>query len=335
MPSTSPVNISATATQNTTVVAPNAHAGSITPGDPLQGDSMSAVSNTSTQEYQQEPFSTFQHKVKKLCEKEFDTSDIEVEYMKGGSFNRVVGVTVTSPKTEKNGQYVVRISRDHNWDSYGIPHQLSILNFVRHLVKKPIPRIVAFGLTAENDIGSPYTIQERLTGQNMLDAWLGLNRAQRLSAIRLIIVALHDLGFLPDDEKFHFCHLDLFPRNMLINIVGDQDDTVELSAVLDWDAMYSFFCPKFTAFGPPFWIWNSAPEDSNEVGNNEELALTVPRKDEDIEMKKLFDEFASEEWKRFAYTPEYIVARRLFRYLKNGIRSNEDMNDIENAIKDW
>jgi hypothetical protein len=72
-------------------------------------------------------------------------------------------------------------------------------------------------------------------------------------------LALHRLGFIPDSEQFYFCHLDLYPRNMLVEIVDDC--TLRLTGVLDWDAVYAHFCPRFTAFRAPMWIWNDDGAD--------------------------------------------------------------------------
>jgi hypothetical protein len=57
-----------------------------------------AASEASTILYDQEPFDTFQKKVAELAESLFPSKPaISVEHMKGGSYNRVIGFTVTAP----------------------------------------------------------------------------------------------------------------------------------------------------------------------------------------------------------------------------------------------
>ncbi|KAF2636574.1 hypothetical protein P280DRAFT_472811 [Massarina eburnea CBS 473.64] len=151
--------------------------------------------------------------------------------------------------------------------------------------------------------------------------------------IRCVINAMRTLGFLPDDEKFYLCHKDLFPRNIMARI--SDNNSVQITGVLDWDPDFCFFCPKFVAFGAPFWFWNSAHEDPYEAERKEQLTLTEPKNEQDKLMKDLFDSVSTSEWKKYAYSPEYIIARRLFWLLKDGLRSNDAITDMEDIIRDW
>lgn len=60
-----------------------------------------------------------------------------------------------------------------------------------------------------------------------------------------------DRGFLDPRERFHFSHIDPYPRNILINITDDS--SVETTGILDWDD--AFFAPKYVACRAPFWSW--------------------------------------------------------------------------------
>jgi hypothetical protein len=107
--------------------------------------------------------------------------------------------------------------------------------------------------------------------------------------LRKITHSMCDLGFIPDTDQFHFCQLDLFARNILVNLPDDK--TVEITGVLDWDARYAYFCPKFVAFGAPFWLWL----DDDIYEDDEELAVAEPKSQEQRQIKNLFEELASEE----------------------------------------
>lgn len=67
--------------------------------------------------------------------------------------------------------------------------------------------------------------------------------------LRHIVVQLYDLGFLPDGDKFYFCHMDLMVRNVMVDVTDDT--TVHLTGILDWDAEFACFVPKFVAYRAP------------------------------------------------------------------------------------
>lgn len=67
----------------------------------MDDDSESVFSETSTVDFEHEPFDTFQTKVKNLVHQlwsELQLEDVEIERMKGGSFNRIIGVSVFEAK---------------------------------------------------------------------------------------------------------------------------------------------------------------------------------------------------------------------------------------------
>lgn len=146
--------------------------------------------------------------------------------------------------------------------------------------------------------------------------WDGLTEVAR---------GLNELGFL--DETFHLCHGDLLPYNMLVEVCDDKN--IEITAILDWDS--AFFAPTFVAYRPPFWMW--LDEDDN--GDNEAGANVDPQTEENIALKAAFNETATTELKRFAYAPEYILARKMFNTLKNGLFATWDIEAAEDVIHEW
>ncbi|KAF1842770.1 uncharacterized protein K460DRAFT_289852 [Cucurbitaria berberidis CBS 394.84] len=150
-----------------------------------------------------------------------------------------------------------------------------------------------------------------------------------------IAQSLHDKGFIPDTDKFYFCHLDLYSRNMLVEIVDES--TLLLTGVLDWDAEFAHFCPKFVAYRAPFWLW--LEDDSNEwdeIGGNYEIrALSTPADADQLELKKTFEELADEEWLRYAFEPEFIIARRVFELLRNGVHGPEHWQEARDIFQTW
>ena len=72
--------------------------------------------------------------------------------------------------------------------------------------------------------------------------------------------------------KHSLCHLDLMPRNIMIEL----EPEVSVSGVLDWDS--AVFVPEFMSCAPLSWVW---AWDDEEEDNDEEGANTVPHAFED------------------------------------------------------
>ncbi|KAI4605196.1 hypothetical protein J4E83_010739 [Alternaria metachromatica] len=144
----------------------------------------------------------------------------------------------------------------------------------------------------------------------------------------IITQALYDNGFIPDDDKFYFCHLDLYPRNMLVEI--ENESRLSLTGLLDWDAQFVYFCPKFVAYRAPFWLWVSGGQWYDEM-----IAADMPEDAEYRRLKSLWDKEASTEWKRYAYEPEYMIARRMFALLRDGIHHDGHKEEARSIVGDW
>jgi len=144
----------------------------------------------------------------------------------------------------------------------------------------------------------------------------------------IITKSLHNMGFIPDTDRFYFCHLDLYPRNMLVEI--EDDSSLLLTGLLDWDVQFAYFCPKFVAYRAPFWLWVSGGHEYDEM-----IAADEPANADHRRLKTLWEEAVTVEWKRYAYEPEYMIARRMFALLRDGIRHDGDKEEARSIVDDW
>ncbi|KAI4622762.1 uncharacterized protein J4E87_006329 [Alternaria ethzedia] len=144
----------------------------------------------------------------------------------------------------------------------------------------------------------------------------------------IITKSLHNMGFIPDTDRFYFCHLDLYPRNMLVEI--EDDSSLSLTGLLDWDAQFAYFCPKFVAYRAPFWLWISGGHEYDEM-----IAADEPKDADYRRLKSSWEEAVSVEWKRYAYEPEYMIARRMFALLRDGIRRDGDKEEARSIVDAW
>ncbi|KAI1515629.1 Phosphotransferase enzyme protein [Pyrenophora tritici-repentis] len=163
----------------------------------------------------EEPFETFQHKVREQASKLFQKqqSDVVITQMKGGTYNRVVGVTISSklPKytlawlksclsarrknaTIDSTSYIIRIPRTEATgdDSIGsladdMKQGVAILNTVKSCLSLPTPEVVSYDLTTDNVFGRPYMVQKRLPGKNLqFELWNRLNLEQKKSVVKQV-----------------------------------------------------------------------------------------------------------------------------------------------------
>ena len=155
----------------------------------------SFISLASTVEYSQAPYAEFSWQVHQLCKKIWPSSynDVHIQYLQGGSSNRVIGLSFPSkilenghnakgsPNTRlssgmlaafddlslklltepSNQRFVLRISR---FPGSSISRGIASLDYVSNHTSIPVSRIVAYDLTPENAIGSPYSLQYRAPG---------------------------------------------------------------------------------------------------------------------------------------------------------------------------
>ncbi|KAF2278239.1 uncharacterized protein EI97DRAFT_456670 [Westerdykella ornata] len=149
------------------------------------------------------------------------------------------------------------------------------------------------------------------------EVWEGFSR---------IIRKLHQLGFLPDDEKFHFCHRDFQPRNMLTQI---QDGNPVVTGILDWDS--AAFVPKFVSMRAPFFLWSGYADDEWD----EYMAVKNSERPEYKQCKLIFEKVVGPEFLRYAYSREYIIARRVFNVIEKGIYSRYSKMEALRIIADF
>ncbi|KAL5116297.1 hypothetical protein ACEQ8H_005855 [Pleosporales sp. CAS-2024a] len=182
-------------------------------------DASSVVSETSTVAFEHEPYSTFQDKVFELCKVLFpnkSAQDIELERMQGGSFNRIIGITLweeggrnlpwystpnirnmfsacvrgKSAKAVKRKSFVVRIPRN---DIHHLCYQSIILMYVGRVLGYQVPKCITYDSGINNPLSQSYMLQNRLPGQSLAQLWPHLSIAQRRAAARCIAEVVRDL----------------------------------------------------------------------------------------------------------------------------------------------
>ncbi|KAJ6016242.1 hypothetical protein N7540_010833 [Penicillium herquei] len=119
-------------------------------------------SESSTLIYSQEPLEIFQNRMIELCQHLFNTSASEIflERLKGGGFDRITGIVVKSNEESPSSiQYILRVPR---FEIVELEYDLVPLKSLRQESNIPVPETVKFDLTSSNTLGRPHVLQKSL-----------------------------------------------------------------------------------------------------------------------------------------------------------------------------
>ena len=178
--------------------------------------SISIDSRTATLKYSQEPFDQYRTRVKELCHTVwpaesrigtherrvsgvakdrilgavrvkklrrflFRSSEKEfiIERLAGGTYNRIVGITVKDAGVNDAKHFVLRVPRPQMADFGYMEREVAILRYVRQNTSIPIADVISFDATARNPLESGYVVQSRLPGVSLHTIWDELTHEQR------------------------------------------------------------------------------------------------------------------------------------------------------------
>ena len=185
--------------------------------------SISIQSGTSTVKYSQEPFDHYRVRVKVLCQVLwpaesrvatferrmsavakprilgaapvkilrrflFPSSEREfiIERLTGGTYNRIVGITVKDAGISDPKPFILRAPRPQMADFGYIEREVAIVRYVRQHTTLPVADIIGFDATANNPLDSGYVLQSRLPGVSLNTVWDDLTHDQRCTVAQEI-----------------------------------------------------------------------------------------------------------------------------------------------------
>ncbi|KAF2806737.1 uncharacterized protein BDZ99DRAFT_465534 [Mytilinidion resinicola] len=138
--------------------------------------------------------------------------------------------------------------------------------------------------------------------------------------------AMNDIGLF-DDNKYYVTHMDLEPRNLLVHV--KDDGTATLGGILDWDS--GVFAPRWMGCKPPSWLRDWQYDD-----DEDELKANKTPVDPGMqEVKYKFEEAIGQDWLRYAYTPEYRIARNVCLLALRGTNDSDAYRLVDSTIEEW
>lgn len=151
--------------------------------------STTSHSQTSTLKFEHEPFETFRHRVSDLLLIIIQPQEISnaiLAKVKGGSFNRMLAVTLP----RKQQELILRIPRDSVTFTQ-VKDQVDTLNWLKDASKLHVPKVHTYDTTADSAIGDPYILMERLEGHPLSKIHDELTEKQRISLAKELAGVLH------------------------------------------------------------------------------------------------------------------------------------------------
>lgn len=146
---------------------------------------------------------------------------------------------------------------------------------------------------------------------------------------------MNDMGLFKPDS-FCLCHLDLQPRNIMVDF--QSNSSVQITGILDWDD--AIVAPKFVNCQPPGWIWGFDKETHTENSMDPfpyelEGANNTPPTPEQQELKRIFDKQAGDEYQRLAYDHSSRLVKGLFRIAREGLNASWFLDAAERIVTEW
>lgn len=151
-------------------------------------------SQTSTLEYEHEAFDTFQSRAVALAREKLwpDVSPehIFIERLKGGGYNRILGLNLHEPPGGRHEEFVLRIPR---FEGTKLDREVAIHAFVRTYTSIPSPDVISFDDTNINAVQMPYMIQRRLSGTPLLWSYPSLSQEQKCKVAKELGSAFREM----------------------------------------------------------------------------------------------------------------------------------------------
>lgn len=206
----------------------------------------SQYTTTSTVEYDQEKFETYQHKVAQLCRDIGCVDPVNIQRMKGGGFNRIIGLSIPS----SNKEWILRIPRFTMDDdvSNELKDQVDVLlSLSRHdFLHVPLP--IGYDSTTNNSLKSPYVIQERAQGTSLGAIFYTLPMSEKLQITAIVAKMLLKLETITFERPGRLIGSrkgpDFSPVTTLvpgeISIAGYREDGLEDRPIMEKQSFTDF-----------------------------------------------------------------------------------------------
>lgn len=150
-----------------------------------------------------------------------------------------------------------------------------------------------------------------------------------------VVREMDTLGLFKPDLNC-LCHLDLHPRNIMVET--HSKDSIQVTGILDWDE--AVVAPKFVNCQPPGWLWGYDKDTHTENSllpwpYELEGANITPSTTQQQQLKLIFDENAGPEYSSLAYDESSRLIRGIYRIATQGLTANWFNTAADRIVKEW
>ena len=124
--------------------------------------------------------------------------DFLIERLRGGGYNRVIGITIKHTTDEEPTTLILRVPR---FDDARLDREVATLRFVRQHTTIPVPEVKHVDFTSDNPLKQSYVIHSRISGfdlqsRNNPTCYLNLSQEQKCTFAKdfaSILLQLYDI----------------------------------------------------------------------------------------------------------------------------------------------
>jgi aminoglycoside phosphotransferase (APT) family kinase protein len=146
-------------------------------------------SETSTIIYSHETFETYREKVALLLASLFSydiASQAVLSRLKGGSYNRIIGISMPSGRDQNHCTSKELILRVPRFEPADVQAEALLLIHLYKTKAVPTPEIICYDSSSSNALEEPYILMQRLEGESLFTAHSKMNHSQRLSLAKTV-----------------------------------------------------------------------------------------------------------------------------------------------------
>ena len=172
-----------------------------------------------------------------------------IERLRGGGYNRVIGITIQHTTDEEPTTLILRVPR---FDDARLDREVAILRFVRQQTTIPVPQVKHVDFTSDNPLKQPYVIHNRIPGfdlqsRNNPTCYLNLSHEQKCTFAKdfaLILLQLYETthpfpGHI-EGSADNNNHQNFTVRHFDLKTIFGYEPELDLNAKLPFFKVHSF-----------------------------------------------------------------------------------------------
>lgn len=112
--------------------------------------------------------------IESLSRRYLGADNLSVNFFAGGAFNKLYSITVSSNTSTETKSYIFRVALPVE-PFYKTASEIATLRYLRRQTSIPVPEVIAYNCTVENELGFEWILMEKIPGVSLGEVWGNLN----------------------------------------------------------------------------------------------------------------------------------------------------------------